>query len=104
LAPKLIESKPAKYTAAALKAKVRGQVAVDLVVLDGGTVGDVRISKTRVKQPLQGADGAAARSDVVEALNASAIEAVKAYRYKAGMLSGKPVSVIVTELVEFKIH
>jgi protein TonB len=79
--------KPA-YTAAAMEAGIEGKVVLDVVVLDDGKVGDVKISESL---------------DMEYGLDAQAVEATKQWLFKPGTKDGKPVAVRVTMEMRFTL-
>ncbi len=85
---KLVEVKP-KYTPDAMRAKIQGEVQLEIVVLEDGSVGQVRIIK--------GLDRASGLDD-------AAIDAAKKWRFKPGMKEGKPVATWVKMTLEFRLH
>jgi periplasmic protein TonB len=74
------EVKPG-YTAAAMEARIEGKVALDVVVLDDGKVGEVKVSQSL---------------DMEYGLDTQAVEATKQWLFKPGTKDGKPVAVRVT--------
>jgi protein TonB len=78
-----------KYTSAALRAKIQGEVKIEAVVLADGTVGDVRIVQSL---------------DKALGLDEAAIAAVKQWIFDPGTLDAKPVPVLVTVMTEFRLH
>ncbi len=84
----LREVKP-KYTPDAMRAKLQGAVELEIVVLENGTVGDVRVTKSL---------------DRASGLDDAAIEAAKKWLFKPGMKDGKPVSTRVGLVLEFRLH
>jgi len=78
-----------KYTTDAMLAKIQGSVRLSVVVRADGTVGDVKVLDSL--DPLHG-------------LDARAIEAARAWRFKPGMRQGRPVDVLVTLILDFRLH
>ena len=85
--PKLVRHVAAKYTSTALRAKVQGQVIAQFIVDIDGTVG-----KARVIQSLD------------PDLDEQALLAVRQWRFHAGELDGRAVPVVVTAVLEFRLH
>jgi protein TonB len=77
------------YTADAMRAKLQGDVAVEVVVRKDGTVGDLRIT-----QSLDRAHG----------LDAEAIKAAKSWTFRPATCQGRPVDMVVTLILEFRLH
>jgi TonB family protein len=73
------EVKP-QYTAAAMQAKIQGDVELELVVRADGTVDSVTITKSL---------------DEVHGLDNAAIEAAKLWDFKPGTKDGQPVDVLL---------
>jgi len=87
--PVLIQSKQPQYTSAAMRAKLQGDVELQAVIMPDGTVGEVRIVKSL---------------DAVTGLDDQAVQAVKQWLFKPGQLNGRPVPVIVTLHLTFRLH
>jgi len=87
--PTLLRRETPKYTSEAMRAKIQGVVELEAVVLPNGTVGDVRITKSL---------------DARYGLDQEAIRAAKAWLFKPGTLKGEPVAVLVTLILEFRLH
>jgi TonB family protein len=86
-APRLLSQVRPTYTADALARRVQGSVVLEMIVT---------------------ADGAPARIRVVRSLDVDldvrAMEAVALWRFDPGRLSGRPVNVLVTVVLDFTIH
>lgn len=78
-----------KYTADAMRAKIQGAVEVQAVVAADGTV-----ARARVLTSL----------DSVFGLDAQAIAAAKQWKFEPGQLGGLAVPVVVSVVLEFKLH
>lgn len=88
--PTLIRQEQPKYTSEAMRAKVQGSVELEAVILENGTVGEVRIMKSL---------------DKVFGLDQEAITAAKKWLFRPGIgPDGKPVATIVTLILEFRLH
>jgi TonB family protein len=87
--PQLLTQRAARYTSDALRSRIQGDVVVEAVVLPDGTVGNVRVVETL---------------DPVEGLDDEAVAAVKQWTYLPATLNGRPVSVLVTLTVPFRLH
>jgi periplasmic protein TonB len=87
--PELVrEVKPA-YTSEAMRAKLQGSVQLEAVVLANGTVGDVRVVKSL---------------DRVMGLDQEAIKAGRMWIFRpATDREGKPVAVIITMILDFRL-
>lgn len=83
------EEKP-KYTSDAMRAKIQGQVELEIVVLENGSVGEVRVIKSL---------------DRTYGLDQAAMEAAKKWVFKPGVnREGVPVPTRVTLQLEFRLH
>jgi TonB family protein len=88
--PTLIRQEQPKYTSEAMRAKVQGSVELEAVILENGTVGEVRIMKSL---------------DKVFGLDQEAITAARKWLFRPGIgPDGKPVATIVTLILEFRLH
>jgi TonB family protein len=87
--PVVVYREPLQYTSAAVHAKIQGAVVLEAVVLPDGTVGDVRITKSL---------------DPRHGLDQEAIRTARLWRFRPGTLNGVPVAVIVTLLLDFRLH
>ncbi len=76
--PVVVTQVRAEYTAAAMKARIEGVVVLESVVLEDGTVGEIRI-----KQSL----------DSLHGLDLEAVAAMRKWRFRPGQRDGKPVAV-----------
>lgn len=81
------ETKPS-YTPEAMKQKIQGSVWMDVVILESGDVGDVKISKSL---------------DAEYGLDEQAIKATKQWKFKPGTKDGKPVAVQVVVEMTFTL-
>lgn len=81
------ETKPS-YTPEAMKQKIQGSVWMDVVILESGDVGDVKISKSL---------------DAEYGLDEQAIKATKLWKFKPGTKDGKPVAVQVVIQMTFTL-
>jgi TonB family protein len=86
--PTLLHQETPQYPEAAMRAKIEGSVELEAVVLADGTVGDVRVLKSL---------------DQASGLDAEAIAVAKKWLFKPALKDGKPVPVIVTLILEFRL-
>jgi TonB family protein len=84
--PKVIKEVSPRYTADTLRERVQGTVDLMAVVLPDGTVGDVRLSKS-----------------LHHDLDRTAVAAARQWIFEPAMKDGKPVAVIVTITLWFRI-
>jgi TonB family protein len=84
----IYQEKP-KYTSDAMRNKIQGYVELEVVVLETGGVGEVRITKSL---------------DRTYGLDQAAIEAARKWRFKPGLRQGIPVATRVTLQLEFRLH
>ena len=87
--PIVIQQVKPQYTADAMRAKVQGSVWLECVVMPDGTVGAVRV--TRSLDPMFGLDH-------------EAIAAAKRWRFKPGLVNGKPVAVAISIELTFTLR
>jgi TonB family protein len=87
-APRLISQIRPNYTPDALERRIQGAVWLDVVVMRDGCPGAVRV----------------ARSLDPAGLDEEAIKAIRAWRFEPGRLSGVPVDVLVTVVMDFSIR
>ena len=76
------------YTPAAMDAHIEGRVLLDVVVLDDGKVGEVKVTESL---------------DTEYGLDTQAIEAARQWLFKPGTKDGKPVAVRVTLEMTFTL-
>ena len=79
----------AEYTPEAMQNRIEGKVGLDTVVLADGTVGDVKVVESL---------------DTRFGLDARAIEAARLWRFKPSLRQGHPVDVLVTLILDFRLH
>jgi len=87
--PTLIERVPPKYTVEAMQARIQGSVWIECVVQADGTVGDARVTRSLDRR---------------FGLDEEAIAAAKRWRFRPGLLNGKPVPVLVTIELMFSVR
>jgi TonB family protein len=87
-APRVIIQIKPTYTENALAQKIQGTVMLELVVQANGTPSDIRI----------------VRSLDPGGLDEQAMVAASQWRFEPGRLAGKPVSVLVTLMLDFRIR
>jgi periplasmic protein TonB len=88
-APVLLKRVDPRYTSEAMVTKVTGDVVLEAVVRADGTVGAVRLVKSL---------------DARYGLDKAAIEAAKQWVFSPGKRRGQAVDVIVTLILEFRLH
>jgi TonB family protein len=77
------------YSSEAMRAKIQGNVVMDVVVRRDGTVGDVRVVTSL---------------DRVFGLDEAAVKAAKAWLFHSAVCKGSPEDMIVTIELEFRLH
>jgi protein TonB len=87
-APALIKDVKPVYTTEAREKKIQGVVELEAVVLEDGTVGDVRITKSL---------------DQTYGLDDAAVAALKQWQFKPGQKDGKAVKVLVAVEMSFTL-
>jgi protein TonB len=78
-----------KYTVEAMRARIQGLVMIECVVLPDGTVGDARVTRSL---------------DRIFGLDEEAIAAARRWRFRPGLLNGRPVPVMVTIELTFSVR
>lgn len=87
--PRVLREIKPQYTPEAMRAKIQGQVLLDVVVLPGGDVGRVEVLRSL---------------DSVFGLDQEAIKAVRLWRFTPALRMGEPVSVLVTIELTFNLR
>lgn len=87
--PTPIHQEEPKYTSDAMRAKLQGEVWLQVVVKENGTVGDVVVKKSL---------------DDKFGLDEEAKKAAKLWLFRPGMKDGKPVAVYATLILTFRLH
>jgi protein TonB len=87
--PRVLKTTQPKYTSAAMRLKLQGDVAVQIVVGADGLV-----DKARVVRSL----------DPVNGLDDEALKAVKEWRFSPGTLDGVAVPVAAVVFLNFRLH
>lgn len=87
--PQLLQQPGPRYTSDAMRAKIQGDVQIEAIVRKDGTVGD-----TRVQHSL----------DAVFGLDQEAIRTAKTWTFRPATCHGQPVDMIVTLVLEFRLH
>jgi TonB family protein len=85
--PTLVKEIRPTYTDAARRQAIEGDVVLEIVVRQDGSVGDVRVRRT-----------------LGAGLEQKAIEAVRQWRFRPAKRRGAPVDVVVDVSVEFKLR
>ena len=88
LMPQVISEVKPNYTASALKARIQGNVVMEAVVREDGSVGDVKVTKSL---------------DTEHGLDEEAVKAMKKWEFKPGTKDGKPVPVAVEVEMTFTL-
>jgi periplasmic protein TonB len=87
--PTLLQSFDPKYTTEAMRARIQGEVTMEVVVGPDGLVKDVRVVKS-----LDRANG----------LDEQAMKTARQWRFRPGMYQGKPVSFVVLIVMTFNLR
>ena len=77
-----------RYTREAMQARIEGTIGMDAVVREDGSVGEVTVT-----QPLDDKYG----------LDEEAVKAMKQWQFKPGTKDEKPVAVVVSVTMSFKL-
>jgi protein TonB len=88
-APTVVKQVQPRYTSQAMISKISGHVVLEAVVRADGTVGAVRVVKSL---------------DPKLGLDLAAVAAAKEWVFKPGTRRGQAVDVIVTLILEFRLH
>ena len=88
VAPVVIKDVKAVYTAEAREKRIQGVVELEAVVLEDGTVGDVRITKSL---------------DKTYGLDDAAVAALRQWQFRPGQKDGKAVKVLVEVEMSFTL-
>jgi len=86
-APRLVEQVRPTYTDAALADRIQGSVHLEIVVTRLGRAGRMRVVRS-----------------LDAGLDEQAMRAVRQWRFEPGRLAGEPVDVLVTVVLDFRIH
>ena len=86
--PVLVREVKPQYTSEARKARIQGTVMLDVVVVEDGTVGEVKVSQSL---------------DQEYGLDEQAVNAVKRWGFKPGTKDEKPVPVRVSIEMTFRL-
>ena len=87
--PRAVREVNPMYTAEAMKAKIVGSVELDVVILEDGTVGTTRVTKTL---------------DTTHGLDRQALVSARHWFFEPARLNGRPVPVRVALVLEFQLH
>jgi TonB family protein len=86
VAPRLIREVKPQYTLRAMQEKVQGEVLIECVIKTDGTVGDTKMVKSLDPD-----------------LDKAAMDAATQWVFEPGTRDGKPVNVLVTITIEFRL-
>jgi periplasmic protein TonB len=86
-APRLLLRVDPRYTADALERRIQGSVWLDVVVARNGQPANIRVVRS-----------------LDPSLDAEAVAALQRWRFAPGLLTGSPVDVEVTVIMDFWIH
>jgi TonB family protein len=87
--PKLLRHVEPSYTEPAMRARIQGDVTMEVLVLSDGNIGAVRITKSL---------------DDEFGLDAQAVRAARHWLFSPGTVDGKPIPVVVTLVMTFRLH
>jgi periplasmic protein TonB len=88
VAPRVVKEVKPQYTNEAKAAGIQGLVGLDVVVLEDGSVGDVKVTKSL---------------DTVHGLDEEAVKAIKQWVFDPGKKDGKAVPVRVSVEMTFTL-
>jgi TonB family protein len=86
--PKLTREVKPQYTRAAMEARIQGNVEMSAVILDDGSVGEVKVTKSL---------------DTEHGLDEAAVTAIKQWQFTPGQKDGQPVAVRVDVEMTFRL-
>jgi bla regulator protein blaR1 len=86
--PKLVKETKPRYTAAAMQAKIQGGIKLTAVVLEDGTVGDVKVKESLDKE---------------HGLDDEAVKTMKTWVFTPGTKDGRPVAVEIEVEMSFRL-
>jgi TonB family protein len=87
--PAVLKEVRPQYTSEALRAKIAGTVEIEAVVEPNGTIQTARVTKSLDSQL---------------GLDQEALRAARQWLFKPGYREGKPVPVVITMILEFRVH
>lgn len=88
--PQVVRELKPNYTSEAMRARIQGTVELEAVILEDGTVGDVRVSRSL---------------DNTYGLDMEAVKAAKLWIFRpATDRQGRPVPIVVTLILTFQLH
>ena len=87
--PRVLRQADPDYTPDAMRARIQGEVWLDVVVLPDGTVGEVKVTKSL---------------DALFGLDDEAVKCAKKWRFVAGSRFGEPVAVLVEMAITFSLR
>jgi len=89
VAPDVMREEPPKYIAAAIRDQLQGDVEVEVIVMQDGSVNNVRVLRS---------------IDPVDGLDANAVAAAWQTTFKPGTLNGQAVPMVTTLDLTFRLH
>lgn len=87
--PEILREEKPKYTPEAMRAKVQGDIELEIVIKEDGTVGEVRVVKSFTN---------------AYGLDQAAIEAARKWRFVPGKKGGVPVATRVPLVLTFRLY
>jgi TonB family protein len=87
--PTLITQATSEYTNEARQRKISGDVELEAIVMPDGSIGKVRITKSL---------------DRTYGLDQQAVNSVRKWKFRPGLLNGLPVPVVVAVTIAFRLH
>lgn len=87
--PKILLQPGPRYTNEAMRAKIQGDVYVEAIVRKDGTVGDMHVVRSL---------------DAMFGLDQEALRTTKSWMFRPATCHGQPVDMIVTLVLEFRLH
>ena len=87
--PEILREEKPKYTAEAMRAKVQGDIELEIVIKEDGTVGEVRVVKSFTN---------------AYGLDQAAMEAARKWKFVPGKKGGVPVATRVPLVLTFRLY
>lgn len=87
--PELVSKVVAKYTSDGMRNKIQGEVEIEALLLPSGDIGEVQVTKSL---------------DATFGLDDQALCAALQWQFRPATRGGQPIAVIVTLVMEFRLH
>ena len=102
--PRVRHSAMPRYTVAGMRAKLQGDVSIDMVVELDGSVREVRVAKLPALNPLQNPNQVQKGfEEQIKELEGQALKTAVTWTFEPGSLNGQAVRVLLNEALEFRL-